>query len=400
MNRGHPVSMTKRWAELSRPVARGASSTFSPMTVRGMAKKRTRPQSLPFWFALIFSLTGHFVAGLVLFSFPHGEGAVGLRVYQVRIIQAPPRPRASRAPVSKETPARLEVNAPRFEPLATGSLVSPELELSDTVAPDMDLDTGDPLPEPDGAVQHLPLEADPPRAPELPVDQRSESERRETLGTLRPPRPPDIEPPPGPPALTALPLPVDTAPKPPPLPAEFDPDEAIARLTPPSLQGSEPPALLEEGEASPEEKLRRRLIERIERAEETTPPLAPPRLPSVAPQPSGGEEGAPFNDPLAALALRRYRSHIRKRVQDNYNYPADFPCGVVAVVRLSISAQGEVLEYKLLEPSGNGRFDYAVELSIRRTILDPPDLDIGGGAIQPRLRFKSKQCPPENPERR
>ena len=365
-----------------------------------MANKRFRPLSLPFWFALIFSLAGHFVAGLVLFSFPQGEGAVGLTVYQVRIIQAPPRPRASRAPVSNEAPGRLEVNAPQFKPLAMGSLVSPELEPFGTVTPDMDLDTGDPLPETIGAPMDLPPEAHPPLAPELPVDQPSASESRETLSTLSPPRSPGIEPPPGPAVPTALPIPVDTAPKPPLLPAEFDSDEAIARMTPPSIQGSEPPELLEEGDASPEEKLRRRLIERIKRAEQTTPPPAPPRLPSVAPQPSGGKEGAPFNDPLAALALRRYRSHIQNRVQDNYNYPADFPCGIVAVVRLSISAQGEVLDYKLLESSGNGRFDYAVELSIRRTILDPPDLDIGGGAIQPRLRFKSKQCPPEISESR
>ncbi len=382
------------------PVERGAQSMAGPITDRGMAKKRTRPRSLPFWFALIFSLAGHFVAGLVLFSFPHGEGAAGLPVYQVRIIQAPPRPRASRAPVSKEAPGRLQVNAPRFKPLAMDNLVSPELEPPGTVGPDMDLDTGDPLPEMVDALKDLPLEAEPPPAPELPVDQRSESERSEPLSTLRPLRPPDIEPPPGAPALTALPLPVDTAPKPPPLPADSDLDEAIARLTLPSIEGSKPPESQEEGDVSPEEKLRRRLIGRIGRAEETTPPMTPPRLPPAASQPSGGEEGAPFNDPLAALALRRYRSHIQKRVQDNYTYPADFPCGIVAVVRLSVSPQGKVLEYKLLEPSGNGRFDYAVELSIRRTTLDPPDLDIGGGAIQPRLRFKSKQCPPENPETR
>ena len=134
---------------------------------------------------------------------------------------------------------------------------------------------------------------------------------------------------------------------------------------------------------------------RTRQADEPPPPPARPQPPAAAPAMGTGEETAASN-PLAALALRRYRGHIQGKVKDNYNYPADFPCGIVAEVQLAISGGGEVLAYDLLRSSGNNRFDYAVELSVRRTVLDPPAAEIGLEVIRPRLRFKSKQCPIEN----
>jgi TonB family protein len=97
------------------------------------------------------------------------------------------------------------------------------------------------------------------------------------------------------------------------------------------------------------------------------------------------------------LARRRYRNGVGTRVRENHTYPADFPCGIEGVWSITIDRDGTLLASELLQSSGDARYDYAVQLTIRATDFAPIPEEVPGNSLQETLRFTPKRCTTNNP---
>jgi TonB family protein len=126
------------------------------------------------------------------------------------------------------------------------------------------------------------------------------------------------------------------------------------------------------------------------RSQVRQPPEAPAESRAAAPQ-----MAAP--NPLADLARRRYRGGIQTRVRENHTYPAEFDCGIEALVRITLGRDGNLLESELLKSSGDPRYDYAVDLTIRATRFAPLPEELPGQTFTENLRFTPKRCPSASP---
>ncbi len=330
--------------------------------------------------ALIASAALHVavVAGWTVM--PEGEPGYALPAYQVRIVRAPARPKARQLARARETQSALEIEVPAPREATSAELAFPELDVPLTEGPIPDADRPEPplhtsaesaaeVPAAQPAVPSLPLREAPDTAAadaavSPPVPQAAE-------GTVAPPAPPDAS------ARPALPRPLTPQrPAPPPPPEELD--EAVAAV--PALPPARPsvpstPSALERARGQ------------VRELEQSLPPALPAqREPEVLQQ-----------NPLAQLVWRRYRNGIQGRMKDNYTYPAGFSCGIEARMGITIARDGTQLASELLQSSGDERFDYAVQLTTRRTEHPTVPAEIPDDALQWQLKFKSKECPSDTP---
>ncbi len=119
-------------------------------------------------------------------------------------------------------------------------------------------------------------------------------------------------------------------------------------------------------------------------ADAGTPPLPSVLSPEVvkvkkknAPVLSSGtdfriEGNVRFRDRAALLAWRSYVEEVSDRVQENYDFPAEFSPHLRAVVKVRVGKDGQKQEISLIQPSDNENFDKLVCLArINNTIFPP-----------------------------
>jgi TonB family protein len=178
--------------------------------------------------------------------------------------------------------------------------------------------------------------------------------------------------PPAPPSLSAQEQPSAAA-----RPGADEAAEPVVPLPPPPAEAEKPAA---RKPATAMDTLRNKVRQPLPAPRNEAPPLEP--LPS---------------SPLADLARRRYRNGIQSRVRDNHTYPAEFSCGIEAVVRITLARDGALVGSQLLQTSGDSRYDYAVDLTIRATRFQPLPDELPGDTFTENLRFTPKRCPSSNP---
>lgn len=94
-------------------------------------------------------------------------------------------------------------------------------------------------------------------------------------------------------------------------------------------------------------------------------PIAPgPPLPSVTDMPPSGairlpSSGDPFAGGKAGRKYSGYADLVTSEIQKNYKQPSDLPADIRLAVlfQLRLDEEGRLLEYKLVNSSGNPRFD-------------------------------------------
>ncbi|MGA2051685.1 MAG: TonB family protein [Opitutales bacterium] len=85
--------------------------------------------------------------------------------------------------------------------------------------------------------------------------------------------------------------------------------------------------------------------------------------------PNGSQSGSPSKG-----MTDNYLAGLRARLQAAYeNPPSLLDAGLTAVVEITINADGQVTERKIVRSSGNATFDEAVQEALDRvTVVDPP----------------------------
>jgi len=265
--------------------------------------------------ALAGSLLLHVVFYFFLFALPAGTPDPDLvRVYRVKVVEAPPRPKVRRLDVSTAPISELSLEAPSLS-LDTPPESAPSVPDAPPTAPP--LETAVPPSTPRAAAP-----AQPP--PTLP---RSEQAPLPAL-----------------PQSSAAPA----APSPPRPPAPARESVPPAPLTPSAVGEERPPSALEEARSK---------VEQLRlRPPAPTPPVTAKRL------------------PRSRVSLRMYKATVQEEVQEKYQFPGGFDKALWVRVRITIERNGAISSVIFLERSGNEHFDRAALLSIRRTKLPPiPD---------------------------
>ena len=313
---------------------------------------------VPFPAAVALSLALHIALALALTWVPRHEAGAPLEVYKVRLVGAPARPEARRLDVAREAPRAAEAApTPRA---AEAALAVPKVNLPGTVVP------AQPAPEaavPNAAAAPALRERarNAPPAPLGPGGPPAQAARETRPAPVLPSAPPLLRPP-GAPARAE------------PAPAEPAPAAQPERAPPAQPAAPPPPSALES-------------LRGIVREQESAAPQGARTAPSPAP-----------SNPLSERARRRYRSGIGTRVRENHTYPADFPCGIETVMSITIGRDGALLASELLQSSGDARYDYAVQLTIRATVFASLPEEIPGNTLQETLRFTPKRCTTSNPQ--
>ncbi|MDH5752805.1 MAG: TonB C-terminal domain-containing protein, partial [Deltaproteobacteria bacterium] len=198
-------------------------------------------------------------------------------------------------------------------------------------------------------------EQPPPAAPEKPAD--ATPPRLEVPGLKLPEAPRETPQPPA--ALENLP----GLPDAPQAPESFSGKES---LSPPPAPGQEQqapqsasehqsggltPPTLGEGETQPDTMQRiRKRVEDINLRVESLPPRQT-GIPSAQ------------KEEQSLLALRIFSNRVREAVKENYTFPGGFPPELRTRVRVVLNRDGTVKEAKVIQPSGNPRFDQLVCLA-------------------------------------
>ena len=274
--------------------------------------------------ALIGSSLAHLLFFGVLLILPTGERGEDVTVYTVRVMEAPARPEVSA--VSPLEALRLE--APSLDPerpQPPDTDATPDLNLAVPSLPDSPL------------LQQTPGAPPPPpqAAPEMPVLPQ---------GT----QPSEAAPTAPPSTLPAAPAPPGLAPAAPPAPPA--PGETPQSTAPPT-----PPAVPPPGSGETLERVRERVRD-INLRVESTP------APSGA---SGGDSGIvnPAQQERSLFALRLFTNSVREAVKENYTFPGGFPPELRTRVRVVLRRDGTVKDARVIQPSGNERFDRLVCLA-------------------------------------
>jgi TonB family protein len=305
--------------------------------------------------ALLASLALHGVLIVAFMTLPGGGPSEPVRVYTVRIVEAPPRPEARALALSTEAISALRLESPTLRPDAPPL---PALESPDVPAverfPQAPASPGAGPPAAPGASTATAPSLTPP-APESPRG------------------PPAPRPPPGtptvgaPPALPSLPA----APPLPPTAPPATPRSAGQAAQPPSASAPTPPALTDEpARPSAMEQLRGR-VQTLDLQVDSEPPA----------QASG--TSAPARE-RNVLSLRVYTNRVREAVKEQYTFPGTFDGALRARLRVVLNRDGSVRGTELLESSGNARFDRLVCLAAfnrARIPAIPRDLEIDGDSL-------------------
>lgn len=335
---------------------------------------------VPFPVAVSISALLHVILVLTWLALPRVEPGSAPPVYRVRLVEAPARPEARPLEVLREAvPSVQPEPPPRSEARALPKTELPSLPNAPSSAP--------PRPKTESPLAASPAQpSNPLAAPALPGRPNAQS----ALAPLAPAA--ALAPPSGAPAplpqAKDLPKAPALPPAPPSLSAQEQPsaaarpgaDEAaepVVPLPPPPAEAEKPAA---RKPATAMDTLRNKVRQPLPAPRNEAPPLEP--LPS---------------SPLADLARRRYRNGIQSRVRDNHTYPAEFSCGIEAVVRITLARDGALVGSQLLQTSGDSRYDYAVDLTIRATRFQPLPDELPGDTFTENLRFTPKRCPSSNP---
>jgi TonB family protein len=260
-----------------------------------------------------------------LFALPAGVPSPELvRIYKVKVVEAPRQPKARRLEVSTQPISELRLESPPAIPEPP-----PTPPPSKAAAPPLQ----PPSPKP----------ATPAAVPEPP-----------TLKTATPAELPAL---PAPPKQSSTP-PAVTAPKP---------------ETPASVKSVRPGAVPPKQEPSAMEQARLRVEQSKARMPEPGPPVVSP-----------GASRAP----RSRISLRMYKASVQEEVQRKYKFPGGFDKSLWVRVRLVIARDGSIRGITFLERSGNEHFDRAALLSIRRTRLPPVPDNIEGDSITQVVLFR------------
>ena len=116
--------------------------------------------------------------------------------------------------------------------------------------------------------------------------------------------------------------------------------------------------------------------------------IAPPPAPRTSPMPSPKAEAA--SAPQGKVAApgastkatdrNKYRREVTRLLRDGMIIPAETAPGrYESVVRLTISPQGDITDFKVVTPTGDKLLDKYVQRGIRRAgSVPPPPADLGG----------------------
>lgn len=237
-----------------------------------------------------------------------------------------------------------------------------------------------------------------------------------TVRIIEAPAPPQaralaIEPPVNRPALSAVPVPPaaprpPTAAAPPPLgapkalrlPAPVPSGDTQVSFTPPPLPGSAqapvPNLPAPPGAAAPKALAAKAPVRAPAPSDADTSAAAPlPAQPldrlrrkveqmHLQVEPPVPQAGVPEPDQDSTLGLRLFHNAVRERVQKNYSFPASFPAGLRARVRVVVARDGTQRSTEIVQTSGDERFDKLVCLAaIRNSRLPPVPDSVPGDTV-------------------
>ena len=355
----------------------------------------------PFGWLVLASIVIHLALFGLLSALPSGPTDQSITIYTVQIVEAPARPQPRKLALStdsisgRETPAlpaekpidpgavTRELTAPEtrterpettllpgLAPTAPSEAgipaIAPRIPLSPAARPDLSQPAAPafvnpainspaaPSTAPDGAPT-------PPRAPAPPLAAQIQAE-----GILQPPPSPEHDNQAKAPSLPELPR----------LPAAVNPTRATEiqqSPAPPQLAAPPPPppeqrSLEETAPRSALDSLRKQL-DRLPSAPDPPAALEAPRSsPSLG---SVGPDAATSNP----ISLRLFRKNIEQAVRDSYVFPggsSSFDRNLSASIRVLIGSDGTVLESRVVESSGNERFDKLVCMRAVNTAKFPP----------------------------
>ena len=284
-------------------------------------------QARQFQIALAVSLGLHAMLLVLVLFFSGGSSDESVQIYTVRIMEAPSQPKARELDLSTRAISALKLDSPTLRPDAppAAALDSPE------------------IPEQERFL------------PALPQPVQSTASRESTPRTADPPRPDavQVKSPERPAPLMKLPKSTgqqvarsdqgnqrnQPAPPPPPRISELD-------------EKPESPGLMERTRGA----LRKLKLE-VEAA-----PTGPP-APSRASQP---------NTERNLLALRLYRNRVREAVKEQFTFPGGFALNMPTRVRVELERDGTIRLARVIESSGDTRFDNLVCMKAIHNANMPP----------------------------
>lgn len=272
--------------------------------------------------ALLASLVLHALLLVLFITLPGGGPEEPVRIYTVRIMEAPARPQAEALDLSTRAISALKLEGP--------SLTADQPPLSEPEAPEVPAPERFPQapPAPPAATPRPPAAA-PPAAPAKTA-----------------PEPPGLAPSVGAPAppRTALPsLPPALPPAAPPTP----PRSPGARPAAPQT-AAQPPAL-----PQADEEPRQTAMDRLRTKVGTL------NLEVEAAPPAGSQRPRPAEE-RNVLSFRVYSNRVREAVKEQYAFPGGFDASLRTRVRLVLNRDGSVRSTEIMDSSGNDRFDRLV----------------------------------------
>ncbi|MCZ6628976.1 MAG: TonB family protein [SAR324 cluster bacterium] len=294
--------------------------------------------SLQFNGVLGGTLVLHLLLFLFVFALPGGApNPEMVRIYRVKVVEAPARPTVKRLELSTQPISELKLETPALSLEAPPESETPALERPPQVPP----------PEPPAVSPAAPA-----AQPVAPPPKAAEADPVPNIRALR--------------ELPSAPAPAarERVQAPPP-PARSTQQASAPPLAPPvAEQEPQRPTLLE------------RVRSRVEKFEfeKTTIQKA-------------GEPGATAAVVRSPISLRMYLNRVQEAIMENYSFPGGFKEGLWVRMRLTILRDGTISKMEILESSGDARFDYAAKIALRRTKLPDIPQGIEGESITQVIKF-------------
>lgn len=317
-----------------------------------------------------------FVAALLLV--PGGGPDTSVSIYTVRILEAPSRPEARGLNLSTEAISSLNLESPSLTPEAA----APAPDGPPAAAQEV---TELPPPPAWESAQAAPPAPSAPVVAAVPLPAVPGQPAAPSATAAAPPTAPRIEPgaPPAPalgmaepPALPELPRPSGQPQSPP--PGQAPAKVPAAPPAPPAPAGSQAPALTVPPTASGGDKLMEKLREKVRSIDlqvNSSPTQPAQQAPSAA-------VPVPPDTDRSLLALRIFQNRAREAVKANYTFPGGFASTLVARVRVILERSGKPRQIKIMESSGNPRFDNLVCLAaINKAEFPPLPSEIEGDTL-------------------